>query len=108
MLLRDTGTRLRGTVTTGSYGSEQIDWSAPDELVLACEHQPLAGTEDVVQQQRTESRWRVFLPAGADVVATDRWRFDGRDYEIVAEPERWRINGREHHVELEVELVSGG
>lgn len=108
MLFRDTGVRLRGTVTTGSYGSEEIDWSAPDELTLACEFQPISGTEDVQQQQRTETRWRVFLDAGADITARDRFRFDGTDYEVVAEPERWRMNGRAHHVEVEVQLVTGG
>jgi hypothetical protein len=108
MRLSDTGTRLRGTVTTGQYGSEEIDWSSPSELVMACEHQPISSTEDVVQQQRTETRWRVFLEAAADIIATDRWRFDGVDYEVVAEPERWRIGGSEHHVEVEVRRVTGG
>jgi hypothetical protein len=106
--LRDTGIRLRGAAVTGSYGSQELDWTSPDQLSLACEFQPQTGTEDVTQQQRTETTWQVFLEAGADITAQDRWRFDGVDYEVVAEPERWRFHGREHHVEVEVRLVVGG
>lgn len=105
---RDTGIRLRGMVTIGSYGSEEIDWTSPAELTLACEFQPLSGTEDVIGQQRTETTWRVFLEADADITARDRFRFDGVDYEVIAEPERWRFGGREHHTEVQVQLVSGG
>lgn len=108
MLLRDTVTRLRGTAGTGSYGSDEIDWSSPTELDMSCEFQPMTTDEEVALQQRTESFWRVFLPAGADVLATDRLRFDGVDYEIDGEPRRWRMNGREHHVELVVTRVVGG
>jgi hypothetical protein len=42
------------------------------------------------------------------VVATDRVRFHGVDYEIDGEPKRWRARGREHHLELTVQLVTGG
>lgn len=108
MKLRDTITRLRGTVTTGPYGADHIDWTTPGELAMACEFQPMTTDEEVALQQRTESFWRVFLPAGADVLATDRLRFNGVVYEIDGEPRRWRLNGSEHHVELVVTRVVGG
>jgi hypothetical protein len=113
-LFSDTGTRLRAPNVTGPDGATiPGDWSTATEGSLlkvdyACELQPLTSTEDVVGQQRTKSTHRVFLPAGADVKATDRFRFYGVDYEIEGEPERWRIRGREHHVELFVFRVTGG
>jgi hypothetical protein len=106
--LHDTCTRLRATVTAGAYGAEVPDWTAPAAVDLACEFQPLTVQEDLVQQQRTESQWKVFLYAGADVVATDRIHFRGDDYEVDGQPKRWRLRGREHHLELVVQLVTGG
>jgi hypothetical protein len=106
--LHDTCTRLRATVAVGSYGAEVPDWTAPATVELACEFQPLTVQEDLVQQQRTESQWKVFLYADADVVATDRIRFRGIDYEIDGQPKRWRLRGGEHHLELVVQLVTGG
>lgn len=110
MRFRDSGTRLRGVVVPGTQGRpSRIDWNQPPaELDLACEFQPTSSTESVDNQERTETYWRVFLPAGADITAADRWRFYGVDYEVDGEVERHRRAGREHHVELVVTRVAGG
>jgi hypothetical protein len=68
----------------------------------------ITGAEDVVQQDRTVSRWNLFLPPGADMSAKDRWRFNGDDYEVDGEIQRWRIRGREHHAEARLLRVGGG
>jgi hypothetical protein len=109
MQLHDTVTRQRGTLTTGPYGSaDEIDWTTPAEVVYAAEVQPLSSDENVVLQQRVESRWRAFLPPGADVVATDRIVWDTVVYEIDGEPERWKRRAVMHHLELILTKVSGG
>jgi hypothetical protein len=111
---RDTVTRLRAPDVTGPDGATiPGDWSTVTEGQLlkvdyAAEFQPLSSTEDVVSQQRTESTHRVFLPAGADVLPTDRVRFLGVDYQIEGDPERFRKGGAEHHVELFVFRIQGG
>jgi hypothetical protein len=111
MRLRDTGTRLRGVTVAGEYGNQaKIDWTEGtlDKLDLACEMQPQSSSEEVVQQDRTVTRWTLFLPPGADMTAADRWRFAGTDYEVDGEVEPWRHRGREHHREVQLLRVSGG
>lgn len=111
MRFRDTGTRLRGVAVPGDYGNpSSIDWAEGtlDKLDLACEMQPASGDEDVVQQDRTTTRWTLFLDAGADMTAKDRWRFNGVDYEVDGEVQPWRIRGTEHHREARLIRVAGG
>lgn len=114
MRLRDTLTRLRAPDVVGPDGATiPGNWSTVTEGQLlkvdyACEFQPLGSTEDVVAQQRTESTHKAFLPAGADVLATDRLRFGGVDYQVDGQPEAWRKGGRDHHVEALVFRVTGG
>ena len=111
MRFRDTGTRLRGVTGAGEYGNTAaIDWTEGtlSKLDLACEMQPESSDENVVQQDRTTTRWRLFLPAGSDMTAKDRWRFYGVDYEVDGEVQPWRIRGAEHHIEARLIRVSGG
>lgn len=111
MRFRDTGTRLRGVTVAGEYGNpSSVDWTEDtlNKLDLACEMQPESGDENVVQQDRTTTYWRLFLPAGADMTAKDRWRFLGVDYEVDGEIEPWRIRGAEHHREARLIRVAGG
>ena len=111
MRLRDTGTRLRGVTVAGDYGNPAtIDWTEGtlSKLDLACEMQPESSDEDVVQQDRTVTYWRLFLYAGADMTAKDRFRFASVDYEVLGEVEPWRRGGREHHREARLIRVQGG
>lgn len=111
MRFRDSGTRLRGVAVAGEYGNPGgIDWTEGtlSKLDLPCEMQPESSDEDVVQQQRTVTRWRLFLPLGSDITASDRWRFLGVDYEVVGDVETWRFRGKEHHIEARLQRVSGG
>ena len=109
MRFRDSGTRLRGVVVAGTQGKPTtLSWTTPTELDLPCEFQPNSTSEDVQAQDRTVTSWRVFLPAGADITAVDRWRFLGIVYEVDGEVERHRIRGAEHHVELVVRRIAGG
>ena len=111
MRFRDTGTRLRGVTVPGDYGNPAtFDWTEGtlNKLDLRCEMQPESSDENIIQQDRTVSRWRLFLPAGADMTAKDRWRFLGVDYEVDGEVQSWRVHGSVHHIEARLVRVSGG
>jgi hypothetical protein len=109
----DLVTRLRAPVAAGPDGLSIPNWKAAEATWSKVDYpnssfQPLGSTEDVVAQQRAESTHKWFAPAGADVVATDRLRFGGLDYQVDGDPERWRIDGREHHLEVLCFRITGG
>lgn len=111
----DLVTRLRAPNVTGPDGAEiPGNWSTVTEPQLlkvnypGSSFQPLSSAESIVAQQRTKSTHRAFLPAGADVLVTDRLRFDGLDYQVDGQPERWRIGGIEDHVEVLCYRIAGG
>ena len=109
----DTVTRLRTPTVTGPDGVPVIDWDSAEAGwskvdYTGCSFQPLASSEDVVAQQRTDSTHKVFLTAGADVLATDRLRFDALDYQVDGDPEQWRIRGVDHHLEVLCFRITGG
>ena len=112
MRFRDAVTRLRAPLVTGVDGVQVQNWKAAESLWTKtdypCEFQPLGSTEDVVAQQRTESTHRVFLPADADVVSTDRLRFQADDYQVDGQPETWRRRGAVHHLEVLAFRIAGG
>ena len=109
------GARLKDHVTVvhtelvgGSYNSKVRDWAHATRTVEPAEVQQLGSTEDVVLQQRTETRWRLFLRPTAVLAAADRVEWDGKTLEVVGEPDRPRLGGRPHHVEAVLRVVSGG
>lgn len=108
MILRDRVTRLRAELVEGDYGNETRDWANATSVDYPAEVQPVSSTEDVVNQQRTETRWRVFLPASADLEATDRITWDGDTFEVDGEVERHKARGRLHHVEAVLLRVEQG
>lgn len=112
MRFRDTLTRLRAPTGTSVDGMQVQNWKSDEstwtKTDYPCEFQPLGSTEDIVAQQRTESTHRAFLPADADVLATDRLRFLGDDYQVDGQPELWRSRGANHHLEVLAFRIEGG
>ena len=106
MRLSDTVTRLRAPLIAGPYGNEERDWdNAPPGVVYPAEVQPVSSTEDVVNIQQTQTRWRLFLGPDADLEATDRIVWDGDTYEVDGEVERWKRRGTLHHHQAVLLLV---
>lgn len=99
VILRDRVTRLRAPLVRDAYGNETRDWDGAAELGLPAAVGPMSTAEDVDDQQRTTTRWRIILPPSVDVEATDRIRWDGFTFEVDGEVERWKRRGRPHHVE---------
>lgn len=114
MPYRDTVTRLRAPDVVGPDNAVVPgDWATVaegnlDKVDYPGEFQPVSSTEEIVGQQRTESTHKSFLPPDADVLVTDRLRFQGLDYSVTGEPERHRHRGRLHHLEVFCFRVQGG
>lgn len=106
--LRDSVTIVRAPIIAGPYNSNEFDWSAATRVSVRAEVQPLSSSEDMVGQDRTLTRWRVFLPPTADLVYTDRVEHDGATYEVDGDVERHKLRGILHHLEAVLQKVSGG
>lgn len=99
MIFRDRIVRLRAPQITAGYGNTRRDWASATSTLYPATVGPVSTDEDVVDQNRVTGRWRMFLPATADVVATDRIVYDGDTYDIDGDVERWKRHGRLHHLE---------
>lgn len=107
-LLRDTVTIVRAPLISGPYNSSTYDWANATRTTAAASVHPVSSTEDVVQQQRTETRWKLYLDPYADLAATDRVEWDGDSYEVDGEVERHKARGLLHHQSAVLTRVGGG
>lgn len=99
-------TLLRPTTSTDRYG----------DTVKATTGRRVTSPARVVQQSRVEDHdgrearatgWLIYLPAGTDIVATDRVIWDGATFEVIGAPNRAPDRRTEHHVECDLRLVEG-
>lgn len=87
----ETVTRLRAGTTTDEYGDTVIDWSAPDSVsYYARGIEPVSSEEETRDRQATITGYRVYLEAGADVLAGDRMVLRGDTYDVDGLPADWR------------------
>lgn len=108
MILRDQVVRRRAALVSSGYGNQAPDWPNATSVTYPAEVQPISSTEDVVDQDRTVTRWRLFLDSAADVVATDRIEWDGNTYQVDGDVERWKRRGILHHLEAVLLKVTQG
>lgn len=109
MRFRDVVAVVRAGTSASPDGGDPIpNWATATTVDYAGELQELSSTEDVVAQQRTDSTYKAFLPADADVLPTDRLLHLGLYYEIVGMPDRQRSRGRDHHYEVRCSRIAGG
>ena len=81
-----TVTLLRAAETENEYGNTERDWvNATRTAVSGCSVQPVQGDEATVGRDTIVSRWRLFAPADADIIATDRVEYDGAVYDVDGE-----------------------
>lgn len=106
MILRDRVVRLRAPVVADGYGNQRRDWDEATSVIFPATVQPVTSDENNVDQDRTVSRWRCFLPPTADVEVTDRFIWDGVTHEVDGEVEVWKRRGRVHHKEAVLKKVS--
>lgn len=103
MILRDQVIRLRAAASPNDgYGNSKADWNSASSITYPAAVQPMtlrSSNENVVDQSRTVTRWQMFLPPSADVIATDRIEWNGQIFEVDGDIEVWKRRGRPHHIE---------
>lgn len=108
-IMVQTVTRLRAGVTTDRYGNEVPSWDAATSAAIpGCSLQPSDSTEIVAGQQTTVSLWRLYAPAGADILATDRISYGGVTYDVSQAPRVWPdpfADGVTDHIEVTLKQI---
>lgn len=110
-----TVTVLRPVITTDARdNSKYKDWvHATETAVDGCMLQPFLtasrmSAEDNVEREFSRMQRRLWMPAGTDIVYTDRISYNGETYDVWGQPNRWYdFEGNEDHVELLVVLREG-
>ena len=105
----DTVTRLRSTVTV-ERRTTYPDWTNASTVAISgCSMQP-AGTslsQDGRIQGITDG-YTCYMPPGSDVIAGDKIRFNGQDYQVIGEPRAWASpTGRVSSLQAQLERWSG-
>lgn len=83
--------RLRAGTRQDSRGDDVADWTNPSRRSYTARGvEPVSSTEDNDNRQAVITGFRVYLPAGADVVAGDRVTLRGLTWEVDGRPADWR------------------
>ncbi|TDD97641.1 phage head completion protein [Actinomadura rubrisoli] len=80
---------------------------AAETPVPGCFWQPVSTDEQLNAADTVTVVARVFMPPAADVKATDRIRFEGRDYAIEGRPELHHTPAGPHHYEVNLKEIEG-
>jgi hypothetical protein len=91
------------------YGNQVPDWpNATETTVTGCRVQPERGSDYTIDREAVLTRWRLFAPPTIDLLATDRVRHDGVDYDVEGSVERWPSpTNALAHVEARLRRVDG-
>lgn len=89
-----------GTTDDG-YGNAEPDWAGASRTTVAgCSVQPIVGAEETIGRETVVSRWELFAPDSAALLATDRVEWDGDTYDVDGEVQRWDFPPLSHLVAL--------
>lgn len=81
---------------------------SPPFSVQGCSFQPLAPSEVVSDTDMTISVYRLYMPIGTVVTATDRIIAGGVKYEVLGDPMTWtNLRGQPDHMVCELRLATG-
>jgi hypothetical protein len=91
---------VRPAERSSDYGTRpELDWTnATTTTVSGCNVQPVAAAEFTQDRDSTMTRWVAWLPAEADVHATDRIVWTGETYDVDGDVERWDFGALSHQV----------
>ena len=108
-LLDRTATRVRLVRgNTDRMGSATPSADADEEPVtFPCRLAASAQREAEENRDTTIDEVRIYLPAGADVVVTDKLEIDGATYEVIGNPVHQHGAALEHHVRLTARKITG-
>ncbi len=107
----DSVTIQRASVTTSTdgYNSKVRTWESPTSTPVDAHVQPVT-TSELLESERGQvvTRYKVFLPAGTSVRATDRLLWGSLLLAVDGEPRLWHdFFGTPDHIEL-LAVVSAG
>jgi head-tail adaptor len=96
----------KNTHTVDEYGNQvSIDSGSP--VVIYGYLEQVTSTEFLEDRDTIVSAWRVFLPAGTDVTAFDRIKFNGQTFELDGAP--WSVYnprvGSVSHIQANLKVV---
>jgi hypothetical protein len=99
--------RVRAPEVTDARGNPARDWSDADEVTItgAAVAPRFEGSLTGAVRDGRIVGLTVYLPAGADVVATDRMVVRGESYRIESDPGDWRQPWSGRAVGVTVQLV---
>jgi hypothetical protein len=101
----DTVTRLRGR-TRDNWGDQSGTDSELD--ITGCSVQPVSASESTDSGELLITNLTVYLPAGTDIVAGDRVRWQGDVYAVNGPPALWHDElGNADHVQAQLLLREG-
>lgn len=101
----DTVTVLRGR-SRDNWGDVQGSDSGTD--VTGCSVQPTSASESTDTGELLVTNLTVYLPAGTDILATDRVQWQGDVYAVNGKPAVWRDElGNDDHVQAQLLLKEG-
>ena len=101
----DTVTILRGR--TRNTSGDLVGSDTGTE-VAGCSVQPSSASEGTDRGELEITNATAYLPAGTDVLATDRVGWLGDVYAVNGDPARWRDEtGAEDHVQVQLLLKKG-
>lgn len=111
-LLTDQITILRAALITGYGGSQVWDWAHAATTTATALVTPDASTETAAGTSRDVilTTLHVYVPAGTDVLATDRIQWAGRTWEVDGAPSPWPdvLSGQGVYIEFTAMLTEGG
>ncbi len=96
-------TRLRAPFKTDTYGNEssERDWDQATELPVAgCSVQGEPSSEFTRDRNSVTIRKEVYAPVDADLLSTDRVRWEDNTYDIDGEPQAERHGLAADHLYL--------
>lgn len=105
----DTVTRIRpGQIDR--RGSIEPDWSnATEKEITGCSVQP--GGTSLSQDGRVlaiSDGYTCYMPPGSDVIAGDKIRYNGQEFQIIGEPRPWASpTGRVSSLQAQLQRWSG-
>jgi head-tail adaptor len=106
----ETVTVLRATATTDAHGNVVRAWAdAEEHQVSGVAVNPREVNAENGGREASEDLFVLYMPAGADVLASDRVRVRGEVYDVDGTPKVWRspFTARHPGVEVHVRRVVG-
>lgn len=93
--------------TTTDHRNTIRDWAnAVSHVVDGCSVQPATGSANRVGREAITTKWVVYAPDGADVLASDRVEVNGTRYDVDGSIRLWQT-GVLDHVEIPLKDVEG-